>query len=118
MLNRIDRVPGTVLRQVVEHSIVWLANDDAAMEPEGQFMQFSGLTFSWAYCGKTPVVRQISVGGEPLDPAKLYSVATGSFIAMGGDSYTMFLGLPHSFADNSTMSVSDIGVPLAKASVM
>ena len=76
MLNRIDRVPGTVLWQVVEHSIVGLSNDAAAVKPEGQFLQFSGLTFAWAYCDKTPVVRQVSVGGELLDPAKLYSVAT------------------------------------------
>jgi len=33
--------------------------------------------------------RNISINGEPIDPNKTYKVATNSFMADGGDSYTM-----------------------------
>jgi 2',3'-cyclic-nucleotide 2'-phosphodiesterase (5'-nucleotidase family) len=34
---------------------------------------------------------EVSVGGAPLEPARVYRVATNSFLAQGGDLYTTFL---------------------------
>jgi 2',3'-cyclic-nucleotide 2'-phosphodiesterase (5'-nucleotidase family) len=33
----------------------------------------------------------VTVGGRPLDPARIYRVATSSFLTQGGDLYETFL---------------------------
>ncbi len=57
----------------------------------GGFLQVSGLKFEFDPA-KAPGERVVSVtvGDEPLDPAKLYRVATNDFTAAGGDGYDMF----------------------------
>jgi 5'-nucleotidase len=35
-------------------------------------------------------VSDVRVGGQPLDTARLYAVATNDFLAGGGDGYTVF----------------------------
>ena len=35
-------------------------------------------------------ILSIAVGGAPLDPDKIYRVATNDFMARGGDGYTAF----------------------------
>jgi 2',3'-cyclic-nucleotide 2'-phosphodiesterase (5'-nucleotidase family) len=37
-------------------------------------------------------VRDVRVTGQPLDPARGYTVAIPDFIFNGGDGYTMFAG--------------------------
>jgi 2',3'-cyclic-nucleotide 2'-phosphodiesterase (5'-nucleotidase family) len=113
-LHRIDGVPGTTLRQILQHSIAALGNGDAAAHPKGQFMQVSGLTFTWSYCGTRPVVRDVLVGGLPLEPLKLYSIASSGFITGGGDGYSMFTSAA---MQGTGMVVSDRGMPMAMASV-
>ncbi|MBK3732271.1 bifunctional metallophosphatase/5'-nucleotidase [Azospirillum brasilense] len=54
----------------------------------GRFPQVSGLTFT--YDPKLPSgtrVTGVTVGGQPLDPAKTYRVATNDYMLKGGDGY-------------------------------
>lgn len=56
----------------------------------GRFPQVSGIAFTWSR-SRPPGSRIVSVtvGGRPLDPAALYTVATNDFMRRGGDGYTM-----------------------------
>jgi 2',3'-cyclic-nucleotide 2'-phosphodiesterase (5'-nucleotidase family) len=59
----------------------------------GRFPQVSGLVVD--VDPKEPVgsrVKSVLVGGQPLDPAKTYRVATNDFMARGGDGYRAFEG--------------------------
>jgi 5'-nucleotidase/UDP-sugar diphosphatase len=59
----------------------------------GRFPQVSGLTVTAdvnAQAGER--VQSVTVNGQPLDPAKVYTVATNDFMAGGGDGYVAFLG--------------------------
>lgn len=54
----------------------------------GRFPQVSGLTFTFDV--KQPVgrrVRDAAIGGKPIDPSKLYRIATSDYLADGGDGY-------------------------------
>src|SRR6266850_918668 len=58
-------------------------------ERQGRFPQVSGLRF--AFDPARPPMHRIveaTVNGQPLDPARLYRVATIDFLAGGGDGYT------------------------------
>jgi len=59
----------------------------------GRFPQVSGLVVE-VNAGAAPGSRVVSVtvGGEPLDEARTYTVATNDFMATGGDGYTAFVG--------------------------
>jgi len=59
---------------------------------ERGMIQVSGMTVS--YDPRRPVGRRavdVQVAGRPLEPARLYRVATNSFLAQGGDLYQTFL---------------------------
>ena len=59
----------------------------------GQFPQVSGLTMT--VDPSAPLadrVRVVTIGGEPLDPAKTYTIATPDFVMKGGDDYTALTG--------------------------
>ena len=59
----------------------------------GQFPQISGLTMTVdrsAPIGKR--VRDVTIGGQPLEPNKTYRVAVPDFMMKGGDNYDMFAG--------------------------
>ena len=101
-LVKIERVSGAVLRRALENSISKLV-DDAASVSHGKFVQVSGLSFTWSYCGGVPTVLEAKVGGAPLEAGRAYSVAVNSFLAGGGDGYDDFAG----------MSVVDIGFPVS-----
>ena len=51
-------------------------------------LEVSGLTLDVA-SGDEPKLLGVLVGGEPLDPARVYRVVTNNFIAEGGDNYQM-----------------------------
>ncbi len=56
----------------------------------GSFLQVGGLSF--VYDVKKPVgerVMEVKIGGQPLDLAKTYKIATNDFITSGGDGYSM-----------------------------
>lgn len=59
----------------------------------GRFPQVSGLRF--AYDPSKPAgsrVVSVEIGGEPLDPARTYRVATNDYMLGGGDGYDMLAG--------------------------
>lgn len=73
---------GQQLLQALENSVSQLP------ATAGRFLQVSGLAVEYdlsAPAGKR--VREVTVGGRPLDPAQRYSVATDAFLADGGDGY-------------------------------
>ncbi|HLL75245.1 MAG TPA: bifunctional UDP-sugar hydrolase/5'-nucleotidase [Pyrinomonadaceae bacterium] len=82
-------VTGATLRAALEHGVA-----RAREEPEaGRFPQVSGLRFS--YNASRPAgsrVTTVSVGGQPLDDKKTYTLALSNFVREGGDGYTMFKG--------------------------
>lgn len=57
----------------------------------GRFPQVSGLTVHWD-ASRPPGSRvtEVLVGGEPLDPAATYDLATNDYMASGGDGYDAF----------------------------
>lgn len=60
-------------------------------ELKGAFPQIAGMTVT--FDPKQPAgsrVVELKVGGEPVDPAATYVLATNNFLAIGGDQYTMF----------------------------
>jgi 2',3'-cyclic-nucleotide 2'-phosphodiesterase (5'-nucleotidase family) len=62
-------------------------------EVAGRFPQISGMTVEVdlkAVPGER--VKSVMVGGEPLDPARTYTVATNDYMASGGDGYKAFIG--------------------------
>ncbi len=86
VICKID-VTGRVLLQALNSGVAKLP--DVA----GQFPQVSGLTMvvdKSARVGSR--VRDVRVNGEPLDPAKTYTLALPDFVLRGGDGYNMFAG--------------------------
>ncbi|MCX8057797.1 MAG: 5'-nucleotidase C-terminal domain-containing protein [Spirochaetes bacterium] len=55
----------------------------------GAFPQVSdGVTFTINY--QTGKCENILINGKPIDPNKIYKIATNSYLATGGDGYTIF----------------------------
>ena len=81
-------ISGKTLRQVLEHGVARSAEDN---EP-GRFPQVSGMSFKFDTTKPSGNrVTEILVGGQPLDEAKNYTLATSDFlVSRGGDGYTMF----------------------------
>jgi 5'-nucleotidase/UDP-sugar diphosphatase len=79
------KLTGRRIREALEHGV------SAVEREEGRFPQVSGLAF--AYSRSDPPdhrVKEIFIGGRPLDPDREYTVATNDFLAAGGDGYTAF----------------------------
>lgn len=58
----------------------------------GRFPQVSGLSFTYDPVKPAGArVSKVEIGGQPLDPAKTYILATNDFMARGGDGYAMFV---------------------------
>ena len=73
---------GDDLRAALENGVSWV--EDRA----GRFPQVAGLRFVYdpgAAAGSRVV--EVEVGGAPLDPNKVYTVATNDYLAGGGDGY-------------------------------
>ena len=73
---------GAQIREVLEQGL----------SLERGLIQVSGIAAS--YDLRQPVGRRLSsvtIGGKPLDPARVYRAATNSFLAQGGDLYETFL---------------------------
>ena len=73
---------GTELRAALENGVSQV--EDMA----GRFPQISGMTLVYdpqASVGSRVVT--IEVGGEPLNPGRIYTVATNDYMAGGGDGY-------------------------------
>lgn len=78
------QLSGRQLRAALEHGVARVG------EQSGQFPQVSGLTM--VYDPRRPAgqrVLSVKIGGKPLDPKALYTLATNDFLADGGDGYAM-----------------------------
>ncbi|ADO77624.1 bifunctional metallophosphatase/5'-nucleotidase [Halanaerobium praevalens] len=85
----LTKVSGADLKAALEHGI------SEYPATEGLFPQVSGVKFSFdgdAASGNR--IQKVWVGGEKLDPNKIYTVATNDFMKAGGDGYEMFAEAP------------------------
>ncbi len=55
----------------------------------GGFPQVAGMSYEVLTYLTENRVQNLTVNGEPLDPAKTYTLATNDFTQVGGDGYTM-----------------------------
>jgi 2',3'-cyclic-nucleotide 2'-phosphodiesterase (5'-nucleotidase family) len=61
----------------------------------GRFPQISGATYKYdPSLAPGQRILEVTVAGQPLDPAKTYSVAINDFIGSGGDGYEVFINAP------------------------
>ncbi len=76
---------GEKIRQALENGV------SRYPDLHGRFPQVSGLHFT--FDPTRPVgarIVDILIAGEPIDPNRIYTVATNCFLRAGGDGYTMF----------------------------
>jgi 5'-nucleotidase / UDP-sugar diphosphatase len=90
--NRLVKIEitGGTLRAALEHGVSRAAED---AEPGG-FPQVSGIQFSFDASRKAGErIVDLKINGQPLDPARKYTLATTTFIGIdGGDGYSMLRG--------------------------
>jgi 5'-nucleotidase len=80
-------VTGATLLAALNHGVGRLG------ESVGRFPQVSGVTF--AVDPAAPAgdrVREAEIGGQPIDPARKYTIAVMDYVLRGGDGYTLFQG--------------------------
>ena len=85
---RVAEIKGSTIREMLEHSVEYYPASF------GGFLDVSGMTFS--YDPTKPAkhrVEKISIGGQPLDENKIYTIALFDFQTYGGDDYTMLTNL-------------------------
>ena len=85
---RIAEIKGSTIREMLEHSVEFYPASF------GGFLDVSGMTFS--YDPTQPAkhrVKEVLIGGQPLDDNKTYTIALADFQLEGGDDYTMLKGL-------------------------
>ncbi len=83
-------IVGRELKRAIETGL------QALPDASGRFPQVSGMTVEAD--ASRPVgsrVIAIKVGGQPLDEARTYTVATNDFLARGGDGYDMLRDAKH-----------------------
>lgn len=81
--NVVTDVTGKALRAALENGL------SQVEQRAGRFPQISGMTVVYnpkAAAGSRVV--SVTVGGQPLDEAKIYRVATNDFMLKGGDGYS------------------------------
>jgi 5'-nucleotidase len=99
-LSKIE-VTGETLLQALEHGV---SRSGPGAEP-GRFAQVSGLRYSFDASLLPGVrIRDVTVGGQPLDPKRTYTLTTTEYVAKGGDQYEMFKGARNVTAGRMTDS--------------
>jgi 5'-nucleotidase/UDP-sugar diphosphatase len=79
------RLTGRQIREVLEHGV------SAVERAEGRFPQVSGLRFTYSASAPPGArVKEVLIGGEPLEPDSEYVVAANDFMAAGGDGFKTF----------------------------
>ena len=81
----------TLLLSVTGQDIALMLSHSARQTGGGGFLQVSGLSFVTVPLAGAYSVK---VGEEPLDKRRVYTLAVNSFIATGGDGYTMLRDVP------------------------
>lgn len=77
-------LPGSAILEALEHGY------SKAPEAAGHFLHVSNIKADIDTTKEAGSrVSSVTIGGEPLDPAKTYTVATNDFMARGGDGYGM-----------------------------
>jgi 5'-nucleotidase / UDP-sugar diphosphatase len=78
-------IRGEHILAALEHSVRLYPN------PNGGFLQVSGMEFTFDPTQPAGSrVEDVTIGGEPLDPDRVYTMATNDFTLGGGDGYTWF----------------------------
>jgi len=83
----IVKATGADIKAALEVSVKGVEKKD---DLPGSFLQIGGLSYVYdvtKLVGER--VLEVKVGGQPIDPAKTYTVATNDFITSGGDGYSM-----------------------------
>jgi 5'-nucleotidase/UDP-sugar diphosphatase len=76
-----------VTLELTGSEILEILDHHAKLEPgSGGFLQVSGITMKIT----NQSISGSSIGGESIDPAHTYTVATNDFLAAGGDGYSTF----------------------------
>jgi 5'-nucleotidase len=94
---------GSVILAALNHGVGRLG------ESVGRFPQVSGITFRVdpaAPAGNR--IREAKVGGQPLDPARVYSLAVGDYMLRGGDGYTMLAAAKVVVGPESGNTLADV----------
>ena len=77
-------VTGADLLAVLEHGV------SGVEEAAGRFPQVSGIAFTYdPRASEGQRVQDATIGGQPIDPARRYRLATTDYLFGGGDGYTM-----------------------------
>ena len=85
-------VSGETLMEALENGVSQIE------EGAGRFPQVAGMTF--AFDASKPAGERISdvtVGGEPLDPAATYLAVSNNYVRNGGDGYSMFVDAANAY---------------------
>ena len=81
---------GEELVETLESQVITLESGTGQSFGEEISQQTSGLRFEWVpHEDADELVRDVRVGGEPLDPDETYEVAVNSYIANGGSGYPL-----------------------------
>jgi PGF-CTERM protein len=81
-------VTGATLREALASQVVTLESSTGQQFGAEISQQTSGVSFEWIpHEDAEPTIRDVTVGGEPLEDDETYTVAVNSFMAGGGSSY-------------------------------
>ena len=75
-------------------------------------MQLSGMVVEWTVVSGAPSIVSVTVGGQPLEPQKVYTVATNSYVA---DRWRYNLGFEPAQLKTAGTTVFEAAVDRAKA---
>ena len=132
----VENVTSSIIREVLANSISNLNDPAVLSDPDGRFVQISGFRYEWSFdLAGSPEVRLVEVptgGGDGMyedlagvNDGTTFSLACSSYVASGGDGYSMLAGLPRRavglrtyesvagyFAARGSDSAAPISVPI------
>ena len=95
-LNEVQKftVSGQKLEAALRHGLANLAAADAISSPDGRFLQLSGLRVEWRIDEGAVALLRVEVIADDgtrsaLQPTATYSLATGAYLAAGGDGFDL-----------------------------
>jgi len=83
----VTKLPGSQVLAAIENGVSQVERGS------GRFPQVSGMTYVYDPSAEAGArVQEIIIGGAPLDPNKVYTVATNNYVLGGGDGYAALGG--------------------------
>ncbi len=83
----VTELPGSQILAAIENGVSQVERGS------GRFPQVSGMSYVYDPTAEPGArVQSLLIGGEPVDPDKLYTVATNNYILAGGDGYAALGG--------------------------